>query len=136
MKKFLRLLEIVGACFLIGYGIGIVFTKIMKPNKNEAGYIGPSDIQIEDGVMTPEALLAMGRLGDAQLSPDGSRILYGVSYTSVEQNRSCRNLFAIDPDGSNKVQLTRYSKSVSNARWAPDGKSIYFLLDGVVQKCQ
>ena len=130
MKKFLRLLEIVGACFLIGYGIGIVFTKIMKPNKNEAGYIGPSDIQIEDGVMTPEALLAMGRLGDAQLSPDGSRILYGVSYTSVEQNRSCRNLFAIDPDGSNKVQLTRYSKSVSNARWAPDGKSIYFLLDG------
>ena len=130
MKKFLRLLEIVGACFLIGYGIGIVFTKIMIPNENEAGYIGPSDIQIEDGVMTPEALLAMGRLGDAQLSPDGSRILYGVSYTSVEQNRSCRNLFAIDPDGSNKVQLTRYSKSVSNARWAPDGKSIYFLLDG------
>ena len=85
MKKFLRLLEIVGACFLIGYGIGIVFTKIMKPNKNEAGYIGQSEIKIENGVMTPEVLLALGRISDPQLSPDGSRILYGVSYTSVEQ---------------------------------------------------
>ena len=132
MKKFLRILEIVGAAFLIGYGFGVVLDKIMKPNKNEAGYIGPSEIRIEDGVMTPEALLAMGRLGDAQLSPDGSRILYDVSYTSVEQNRSCRNLFAVDTDGSNKVQLTKYSKSVSNARWAPDGKSVYFLLDGQI----
>ena len=130
MKKFLRILEIVGAAFLIGYGIGIVLDKIMKPNKNEAGYIGQSEIKIENGVMTPEVLLALGRISDPQLSPDGSRILYGVSYTSVEQNRSCRNLFAMDADGSNPVQLTRYSKSVSNARWAPDGKSVYFLMDG------
>ena len=130
MKKFLRILEIVGAAFLIGYGIGIVLDKIMKPNKNEAGYIGQSEIKIENGLMTPEVLLALGRISDPQLSPDGSRILYGVSYTSVEQNRSCRNLFAMDADGSNPVQLTRYSKSVSNARWAPDGKSVYFLMDG------
>ena len=27
---------------------------------DESGYIGPSDIQIEDGVMTPETLLAFG----------------------------------------------------------------------------
>ena len=46
---------------------------------DESGYIGPSEIQITDGVMTPETLLAFGRLSDPQLSPDGSRILYGVS---------------------------------------------------------
>lgn len=99
---------------------------------NESGYIGPSDIVIEDGVMTPEALLAMGRLSDPQISPDGTKILYGVSYTSVEKNSSCRNLFVCNADGSGKTQLTRYAKSVSNARWSNDGKKIYFIQDGQI----
>ena len=50
---------------------------------NETGYIGPSDITIEDGVMTPETLLELGRLSDPQISPDGTKILYGVSYNSI-----------------------------------------------------
>ena len=104
-----------------------------KPS-DPAGYIGESDITIVDGVMTPETLLAMGRISDPQLSPDGSRILYGVSYTSIEANKSCRNLFLVNPDGTGRVQLTRYAKSVSNARWSLDGKSIYFLQDGQLWK--
>ena len=99
---------------------------------DESGYIGQSDITVEN--LTPEALLALGRLSDPQLSPDGSRILYGVSYTSLEQNRSCRNLFLCNADGTGRVQLTRYAKSVSNARWAADGKSIYFLQGGQLWK--
>ena len=102
--------------------------------KEDSGYIGPSDIRIEDGVMTPESLLALGRLSDPQLSPDGSRILYGVSYTDVAANRSCRNLFLCNPDGTGKVQLTRFAKSVSGARWSLDGKSIYFLQGGQLYK--
>ena len=74
--------------------------------KEDSGYVGPSGIRIEDGVMTPETLLSLGRLSDPQLSPDGTRILYGVSYTSIADNRSCRNLFLCNPDGSGKVQLT------------------------------
>ena len=69
---------------------------IMGKNKNtftSEGYIGQSDIVIADGKMTPEALLAFGRLSDPQVSPDGEYILYGVSYTSTKDNRSCRNLF-------------------------------------------
>ena len=102
--------------------------------KEDSGYVGPSDIRIEDGVMTPETLLALGRLSDPQLSPDGTRILYGVSYTSVADNRSCRNLFVCNPDGSGKVQLTRFAKSVSAARWSTDGNSIYFLQGGQLWK--
>ncbi|MBQ7072041.1 MAG: S9 family peptidase [Bacteroidales bacterium] len=105
-----------------------------KEKEQSAGYIGPSDITLADGVMTPEALLSMGRLSDPQLSPDGKRILYGVSYTSIAENRSCRNLFLCDIDGRNKVQLTRYAKSVSNARWSNDGKSIFFIQDGQMWK--
>ena len=103
-------------------------------NKEDSGYIGRSDIQIEDGRMTPEALLAFGRLSDPQLSPDGTTVLYGVSYTSIEQNKSCRNLFICSPDGSSSRQLTRYARSVSNARWSMDGSEIYFLQGGQLWK--
>ena len=102
--------------------------------QQDSGYIGASDIQIADGVMTPETLLALGRLSDPQLSPDGSKILYGVTYTDIAQNRSCRNLFLCNPDGSGRVQLTRYAKSVNAARWSADGKSIFFLQGGQLWK--
>ena len=103
----------------------------MKPQQ---GYIGPSDIKVQDGRMTPEVLLSLGRLSDPQLSPDGKTILYGVSYTSIEENRSVRNLFTIPVDGGDPTQLTMDGKSISNARWSPDGKHIYFLRDGQVYK--
>lgn len=101
---------------------------------NESGYIGQSDIRIESGVMTPEALLALGRLSDPQISPDGSKILYGVSYNSIEDNRSCRNLFICNTDGTERVQISRYARSVSNARWSKDGGSIYFIQGGQIWK--
>ncbi len=108
---------------------------IMGCTKHEdSGYIGQSDIRIEDGVMTPETLLEMGRLSDPQISPDGTRILYGVSYNSITDNRSCRNLFICETDGSHRIQLTRYAKSVSNARWSLDGSSIFFIQDGQIWK--
>lgn len=100
----------------------------------ETGYIGPSEIKVESGKMTAETLLSFGRLSDPQISPDGNKVLYGVSYTSLENNSSCRNLFLSDIDGSNKVQLTRYAKSVSNARWSADGKEIWFIQKGQIWK--
>ena len=39
----------------------------------QEGYIGPSQLEIPDGHMTPEVLLSLGRLSDPQLSPDGKR---------------------------------------------------------------
>ncbi len=113
-------------------GLGILMSCNTK--QDESGYVGPAEITIADGVMTPETLLSLGRLSDPQLSPDGSKILYGVSYTSIQDNRSCRNLFLCNPDGSGRVQLTRYAKSVGNARWSPDGKEIWFVQGGQIWK--
>ncbi|MBR5702711.1 MAG: S9 family peptidase [Bacteroidales bacterium] len=92
------------------------------------------EVAIENGVMTPEVLLALGRISDPQLSPDGSKILYGVAYQNIEENNSLRNLYICNPDGSGKVQLTNEKKSVSNARWSKDGKSIFFLQGGQLYK--
>ncbi len=108
---------------------------MMKNEKNELpaeGYIGRSEIVIEDGKMTPEALLAFGRLSDPQVSPDGKYILYGVSYTSTTENRSVRNLFICNIDGTDNQQLTFSGKSVGNARWSNDGTAIAFTMGGQI----
>ena len=105
-----------------------------EPMKPQEGYIGPSDIKVEDGRMSPEVLLSLGRLSDPQLSPDGKTILYGVSYTSIADNRSVRNLFTLPVQGGEKTQLTMDGKSISNARWSPDGDAIYFIQGGQVWK--
>ncbi len=103
----------------------------MKPQE---GYIGPSQMEITDGHMTPEVLLALGRLGDPQLSPDGKTILYGVSYTDIAANRSVRNLFTIPVEGGEPTQLTMDGKSIASARWSNDGNAIFFLQGGQLYK--
>ena len=103
----------------------------MKPQK---GYIGPSDIEIVDGRMTPEVLLSLGRLSDPQLSPDGKTILYGVSYTSIQENRSVRNLYTIPVTGGAPTALTKDGKSISVAKWSADGSAVYFLQGGQLWK--
>ncbi|MBO4456052.1 MAG: S9 family peptidase [Bacteroidales bacterium] len=120
--------------YIIGGLCAAIMLMSCTKTDDSAGYIGPGDPKIDNGRMTPETLLALGRLSDPQLSPDGSMILYGVSWNDVAANRSCRNLWLCKNDGSDNVQLTRYAKSVSNARWSADGKSIFFLQGGQLWK--
>ena len=110
----------------------VIFMKKGNETLSSEGYIGKSCINIEDGRMTPEALLALGRLSDPQISPDGNHILYGVSYTSTQENRSVRNLFICGTDGSDCQQITMSGKSLANARWSNDGSEIYFLMQGQI----
>ena len=119
--------------FLVAITFGMTFTmKAQTKGFPTEGYIGRSEITVENGHMSPEVLLAFGRLSDPQVSPDGKHILYGVSYTSVEDNRSVRNLFICNMDGSGKQQLTFSGKSVGNARWSNDGKSLAFTMGGQI----
>ena len=133
-KTSLRIAIAGAACLAIAFAIGKHMQAFKESKDSKPQYIGASMPVVENGVMTPEVLLAFGRLGDPQLSPDGSKILYGVSYIDVAQNRSCRNLYLCDADGSNKVQLTREGRSINAARWSNDGKSIYFLQGGQLYK--
>ncbi|MCH5172910.1 MAG: S9 family peptidase [Bacteroidales bacterium] len=119
---------------IIGLCAAITVMSCGKQAGEGAAYIGPSEISVENGVMTPELLLSLGRLSDPQLSPDGSRILYGVSYTDISANRSCRNLWLCNTDGSGNVQISRYGSSVTNARWSKDGKSLFFVQGGQIWK--
>ena len=121
---------------LAAAAVSVLTIMSCQQKQADGAYIGPADIRIEDGRMSPEVLLSFGRLSDPQLSPDGTKILYGVSYTSIADNRSCRNLFICNPDGSGRIQLTQDGKSLNNARWSLDGKEIFFLQGGQIWKAK
>jgi dipeptidyl aminopeptidase/acylaminoacyl peptidase len=95
--------------------------------QNQATIIDKPDYQPESDRLTPEGLWAMGRLSDAQVSPDGKTIIYGVTYYSIDQNKGNRDLYAINADGTNPRRLTKTPGGEYNAIWRPDGKKIGFL---------
>ena len=129
MKTFRTIASIL---LLAVLAFGVITLMKKAQTTQEEGFIGKSSIVVENGDMTPEVLLAFGRLSDPQVSPDGKHILYGVSYTSVEENRSVRNLYVCNLDGSDNQLLTQSGKSISNARWSSDGKHIAYIKGGQI----
>ena len=89
--------------------------------------IGKSTLQLSDGLMTPEAMWEMGRLGGLAVSPDASQIAYAVSYYNIEQNKSNTELFVIQADGTNNKQLTDTSFSENSPAWIKDGRKIAYV---------
>ncbi len=89
----------------------------------------PSDRQY-----TSEVLEAFGRVGAPVVSPDG-KVLYSVSFESVEQNKSNADLYVMNIDGTEKTRLTSTPGSESNAVWIENGKKIAFMspVDGKTQ---
>lgn len=97
------------------------------PVENTDTVIGRHTVTTTDGRMTPEILWSFGRLSDAQVSPNGTYVLYGVSYYDVPQNKGNRDLFLMNLDGSNVQQLTRTASSEYGARFVKDGQRIAFM---------
>ena len=89
--------------------------------------IGRSDMKIPEGRMTPEALWAMGRIAGANVSPDGNKIVYSVGYYSVPENKSNREIFVMNADGSDNRQITKTPFSENEAKWIKNGAKIAFL---------
>ena len=89
--------------------------------------IGKPNLKLESDVMTPEVLWSFGRLGEVQVSPDKTKILYAVSYYSKEENKGNRELYTINIDGTDKKKLTETPSDEFNAVWGKDGKKIAFM---------
>ena len=77
--------------------------------------------------MTFDDLMAIKRVGDAQISPDGSRIAYVVAEVDKNLNRSKRSVWTVPTSGGSAQQLITSDKNDFSPRWSADGKWIAFL---------
>ncbi len=72
-------------------------------------------------------MLAMDRISDPQVSPDGKWIVFVLRKTDLEANKGRTDLWLVRTDGIELHRLTSHPEADSNPRWAPNSKSVYFL---------
>ena len=72
-------------------------------------------------------MLAMDRISDHQVSPDAKTIVFVRRITDLEGNRGRTDLWSIPVAGGEPKRLTEHPDADSSPRWAPDGRSIFFI---------
>ena len=84
-------------------------------------------VQEDLNTFTWQDMIALNRLGDPQVSPDGRWVVYSVTATDVDANRRAGALFAMDLNAPGEPQRLAINEGGANtARWGSDGK-LYFL---------
>lgn len=76
--------------------------------------------------ITPADLLAMHRVSDPRISPDGRQVAYTVGTPDMKENRVVRQVWIAPTSGGAPRQLTRGGRD-GGARWSPDGTRIAYL---------
>ena len=77
--------------------------------------------------MTIVDLIQMPSVGNPQLSPDGSQVLYTKTVADWEENRRFTHIRRVNADGSGDIRLTSGERGESSPRWSPDGDFVAFL---------
>ncbi len=88
-----------------------------------------SDAEIAAGVLTPEVMWKMGRVGEFALSPDGERVVYGRTDYNMAENRGVTTLWVQKTEGGEPVRITGYDENASGPVWSGDGETIRYLSD-------
>jgi dipeptidyl aminopeptidase/acylaminoacyl peptidase len=77
-------------------------------------------------LLTTEHYLDWERVSDAQISPDGARIVYTRQAVNKLEDKWESALWILNADGSQH----RFLVKGQNARWSPDGKRLMYLAEG------
>jgi dipeptidyl aminopeptidase/acylaminoacyl peptidase len=77
-------------------------------------------------LLTTEHYLDWERVSDAQISPDGARVVYTRQTVNKLEDKFESSLWIVNADGSQH----RFLMKGSAARWSPDGKRLMYLAEG------
>lgn len=120
MRKLLILLLLCAATAVWAEGT-LASNESIKKN-----YV-PLTPKLSSDIMTPEVLWSFGRIGSAQVSPDGEKVLYDVTWFNIAENKSYRDLYLVPVAGGESIRLTDTPEKENEAVWRPDGKKIGYV---------
>ena len=86
----------------------------------------------DDNRLSVADYLEFEQVADAQISPDGSQVVYTRRWVDQKTDRVASALWIMDADGSRH----RLLQEGSNARWSPNGDRILFIDKGDNDKAQ
>jgi dipeptidyl aminopeptidase/acylaminoacyl peptidase len=72
-------------------------------------------------------MLSFDRISDAAVSPDGKLVAFTVATPDVDANKLSKDVWIAATDGSSVRRLTSHPEADFGARFAADGRSVYFL---------
>jgi dipeptidyl aminopeptidase/acylaminoacyl peptidase len=102
-------------------------TQQKEPAKPEIEFkIELTDAEKANGILTPEIMWKFGRVSNPQLSPDGTTVLYAVSYYQLSTNKSRTSLFTIPAAGGEAKKAMTLSGSQFDPQWL-DTKTFAFV---------
>ena len=76
--------------------------------------------------LVPEDIYRFRNQGDAQISPDGSKVLFAASQADKSEDNELTNIWTVDVSGGKPKKLTTSGKD-RFPRWSPDGRRFAFV---------
>jgi dipeptidyl aminopeptidase/acylaminoacyl peptidase len=78
---------------------------------------------------TPKDLVALARVSDPQLSPDGHSVAFTLREANVDANGAEKGIWKLDlrDAGAKPQRLTALGSNAWSPRWSADGRFLYFL---------
>lgn len=77
--------------------------------------------------ITIDDLLALKKVSDVQISPDGKWVAYTVLENDIKKDKSLKRLYKIAITGGDPIAITGREFSASQPQWSSDNKYLSFL---------
>lgn len=84
-------------------------------------------LKVDSPIMTPEVLWSFGRVGNVSVSPDGKTVVFTISYTKIEENKTYTDIYTAPVEGGDFTQITQTTGNEFEVKWRPDGAKITYL---------